>query len=86
MPLIQRFSKSSVHEFCQELVFFCTQEQCTRPYSASRGPYELQQDRQMVGDTAGVAGAGVGAERLFSGVDRITGEEKRNAEDAHSRG
>ena len=37
----------------------------------------------MVGDAAGVAGAGISAEGLFAGMDRIAGEEERDSEDAH---
>ena len=37
----------------------------------------------MVGDAAGVAGAGIGAEGFFAGMDRISGEEERDAEKAH---
>ena len=37
----------------------------------------------MVGNAAGMAGAGVGAERLLAGVDVVPGEKEGDAEDAH---
>ena len=39
----------------------------------------------MVGDATGMAGAGVGAEGFFAGVNIVAGKEEWNAEDAHSR-
>ena len=39
----------------------------------------------MVGDAAGVAGAGVGAEGLLAGVDVVAGEEEGDSENAHGR-
>ena len=40
----------------------------------------------MVGYTARVTRAGVGAEGLFAGVNVVAGKEEGDAEDAHSRG
>ena len=42
--------------------------------SMSRRERHLQQDRQMVGDAAGVAGAGVGAEGFLAGMDGVARE------------
>lgn len=45
----------------------------------------LQQDGKMVGDTAGVAGAGVGAEGFLAGMDGVAREQEGDSEDPHSR-
>ena len=37
----------------------------------------------MVGDAAGVAGAGVGAEGLLAGMDGVVREQEGNPEDLH---
>ena len=37
----------------------------------------------MVRDTAGVAGSQIGPEGFFAGMDRIAGEEERDADDPH---
>ena len=46
---------------------------------------DLQQDGQMVGDAAGVAGAGVGAEGFLAGMDGVAREQEGDPEDPHSR-
>ena len=46
---------------------------------------DLQQDGQMVGDAAGVAGAGVGAEGFLAGMDGVAREQERDPQDPHSR-
>ena len=51
----------------------------------SRRHRHLQQDGQMVGDAAGVAGAGVGAEGFLAGMDGVAREQKGDSEDPHSR-
>lgn len=51
----------------------------------SREPHD-HQHRQMIGDTAGVARAQIGAQGLVAGVGRIAGKEEGNAEDAQGRG
>lgn len=39
----------------------------------------------MVGNTAGVAGAGVGAEGFLAGMDGVAREKEGNPQDLHSR-
>ena len=39
----------------------------------------------MVGDAAGVAGAGVGAEGFLAGMDGVAREQEGDSEDPHSR-
>ena len=39
----------------------------------------------MVGDAAGVAGAGVGAEGLLAGMDGVAREQKGDPQDLHPR-
>ena len=51
----------------------------------SRRHRHLQQNRQMVGDAAGVAGAGVGAEGFLTGMDGVAREQEGNSEDLHPR-
>ena len=51
----------------------------------SRRQWNLQQDGQMVGDAAGVAGAGVGAEGFLAGMDGVAREQEGDSEDPHSR-
>ena len=46
---------------------------------------DLQQDGQMVGDAAGVAGAGVGAEGFLTGMDGVAREQEGDSEDLHPR-
>ena len=40
------------------------------------GERHLQQDRQVVGDAAGVAGVGVGAEGFLAGMDGVAREQE----------
>ena len=47
------------------------------------GEQHLQQDRQMVGDAAGVAGAGVGAEGFLAGMDGVAREQEGDPQDPH---
>lgn len=39
-------------------------------------PCHLQQDGQMVGDAAGMAGAGVGTEGFLAGMDGVARDRK----------
>ena len=39
----------------------------------------------MVGDAAGVAGAGVGAEGFLAGMDGVAREQEGDPQDPHSR-
>ena len=56
------------------------------PKVVLRRKEHLQQHRQMVGDAACVAGAGIGAEGFYAGVDVVAGKEEGDTEDVHSRG
>ena len=56
------------------------------PKVVLRRKEHLHHHRQMVGHTAGVAGAGIGAEGFYAGVDVVAGKEEGDTEDVHSRG
>lgn len=45
---------------------------------------DLQHHRKVVGDAAGMAGAGVGAEGFLAGMDVVAGQKEGDTENAHS--